>query len=827
MKKRIFTLLLAACMAFSLLPLQALAAQPVRIPAQTQTIPIDVSDLRTGGSNPTVNYDESIWIDADEYMRLEDAAETLQLGMIRRENYIFINAYFDYTSEETLEDEILDLAVAIAAEALRHTSDSSFHNGDYLSWNLQNLEVELLDGMLDDELAYVNLRYYAEYMTTKDQEDELERAVAKAIGSTPMLEHYADGDAIRAVYDYVTENVTVLSEVTDPIQHTAYSAMVNGEASPIGVALLTYYLSYQCGVPCRVISGTVDGYTHIWNIASVNGLYYNLDASIDAVSAEEQYFMVCPANFTDHVRDEEYDTAEFHAEHPMATEDLKLCIHTYDDGEILNQPTCTERGYKIYTCTLCGKTRDEYIPTVDHTYDEGAVTQEPTCNDYGRLTYTCTMCGDSYFESIPALGHDYASVVTEGTCTTDGYTTHTCTRCGDTYTDNHIPAPGHNLETVTVEPTCTEDGSATHTCTVCGEVSVEVIPATGHTHDGGTVTREPTCTQMGLMDCVCTTCGAAFVAEIPMLDHTYEGGVCTECGDLQLLAPAIVSCYSKEQTSVKVTWTPVQNASGYELFRTATPDDDNSWTKVKTITGGDTDRYTNQGLTEGVTYYYKVRAYLVTEENTKEYSDFSDADYMPAAVVFDDPYSNATYRIRLRWNEVGGAHGYQIWRQNADGSWAIVKTLGDKGNTLTNDQGGTTAYSNTGLTAGEIYTYKMRAFMITEDGRKVFGAYSDEYQVAVLPEAPVLWGSSSRYDRAELTWTAVNGASGYQIWMEDPFGNVSIVKSVTDGSVTEYTKYDLSFASTYHFRIRAYVEVNGRKSFSEFSETVRVDTPFE
>ncbi|MBR2422009.1 MAG: fibronectin type III domain-containing protein [Oscillospiraceae bacterium] len=284
--------------------------------------------------------------------------------------------------------------------------------------------------------------------------------------------------------------------------------------------------------------------------------------------------------------------------------------------------------------------------------------------------------------------------------------------------------------------------------------------------------------------------------------------------------PKILSCFSKQQTSVKVTWELVENAEGYEIWSTATPDNEASWTRVKTVSGNTTDRYTKQGLEKGVTYYYKVRAFVLDDNGERICSDFSNVDYMPAAVVWDGPYSNATFRVRLRWNEIGGAHGYQLWRKNADGSWGIIKTLGDKGNTLTNNQGATTAYSNTGLVSGENYTYKMRAFMINEDGRKVFGAYSDEFTVAAMPETPVVTGDNSKAGRAQLSWQEINGAAGYQVWMLDG-DNWGIVKSITDGS-TNYTKYDLQSGTAYQFKVRAYTDVDGKKTFGAYSEIVTV-----
>ncbi len=303
------------------------------------------------------------------------------------------------------------------------------------------------------------------------------------------------------------------------------------------------------------------------------------------------------------------------------------------------------------------------------------------------------------------------------------------------------------------------------------------------------------------------------------LPHTYVDGICSACGAVQMTAPVVKSCYSKVATSVKVTWTTQDNVDGYQLYRTTTPEDDSSWSCVKTVNDGTQDRYTNQGLTPGVTYYYKVRAFITNADGSKTYSDFSNVHYMPATVQFDDPYSNATYRIRLRWNEIGGSHGYQIWRIDSEGNWKIIKTLGDKGNELTNNQGATVAYSNTGLTAGETYTYRMRAFMITEDGRKVFGAYSDEITVAAKPEAPVLSVTTPKAGRAKVTWESVNGATGYQIWMADSAdGTYKIVKSITDGSTTTYTKSDLDSGKTYYFKVRAYVEVEGKKTFSAYTD---------
>ena len=290
-------------------------------------------------------------------------------------------------------------------------------------------------------------------------------------------------------------------------------------------------------------------------------------------------------------------------------------------------------------------------------------------------------------------------------------------------------------------------------------------------------------------------------------------------------APAVTSVYSQAQTSAKVTWTRSEQADGYELYRAETPDTPaEEWILTKTINAGDTLQYTNQGLTLGQTYYYKVRAFALDENQERVYSDFSNVSYMPATVTFSGPYSNSSQRIRLLWNPVQGAHGYQLWRKNADGTYSVVKTLGDRGNVQTEDQGTVSAYSNTGLTAGETYTYRIRAFAFV-NGEKVFGVYSDEISVTVMPEKPILTVSSPKDGRVLLDWNAVNGAEGYQIWRaESGTGNYAIAKTVKEGGITTYTNTGLAGGKVYDYKIRAYTEKDGKTTFGEYSavQSIRV-----
>ncbi|MCD8158140.1 MAG: hypothetical protein LUD77_04380, partial [Clostridiales bacterium] len=99
------------------------------------------------------------------------------------------------------------------------------------------------------------------------------------------------------------------------------------------------------------------------------------------------------------------------------------------------EPTCTETGLTEGShCSVCGTviTKQEEIPATGHSYDEGSVTTEPTCTAEGVMTYTCTACGDTYTESIEAKGHtEEIDEAVEATCTENGLIEGShCSECG-------------------------------------------------------------------------------------------------------------------------------------------------------------------------------------------------------------------------------------------------------------------------------------------------------------------------------------------------------------------------------------------------------------
>lgn len=135
---------------------------------------------------------------------------------------------------------------------------------------------------------------------------------------------------------------------------------------------------------------------------------------------------------------------------------------------------------KTFTCSECGKSYTEAIPTVAHSYE--AVVTAPTCDKMGYTTYTCSVCGDSYVaDYVDAAGHDCETETVPATCLGYGFVRESCKHC-DYSVITEITAPlGHDYQAVVTAPTLDEGGYTTHTCSRCGDSYVDSeTPALGH-----------------------------------------------------------------------------------------------------------------------------------------------------------------------------------------------------------------------------------------------------------------------------------------------------------------------------------------------------------
>ena len=203
-------------------------------------------------------------------------------------------------------------------------------------------------------------------------------------------------------------------------------------------------------------------------------------------------------------------------------------------------------------------------------YTSGIV--EPTCTEWGYTVYTCTGCGYSYKDEYTAPEHQYQVVETvPSTCTEEGKETLRCSGCGDSFS-RALPAAGHKYQETVLEPTCTEAGARVFTCEVCGDSYSEEIPAMGHAPGEWVTSREPEIDVEGEEQQLCSICGAVVETRpLPPIPYTHAERIQLDSEALSLTSGS-TGHLAAEVFPADATDHTVSFTSSDETVATARPD---------------------------------------------------------------------------------------------------------------------------------------------------------------------------------------------------------------------------------------------------------------
>ncbi len=301
-------------------------------------------------------------------------------------------------------------------------------------------------------------------------------------------------------------------------------------------------------------------------------------------------------------------------------------------------------------------------------------------------------------------------------------------------------------------------------------------------------------------------------------DATYTFTVsesCTITAEFEVIGTPVVSASSSGYTDAAVRWSAVAGASGYEVWRSSSAS--GTYTKLTTTSGT---HYTNPGLSEGATYYYKVRAYCAASTVTT-YGDLSAyaAITLPVKPVPIVSAAPASYNsIKVSWSAIPGASRYQLYRAtSASGKYSLVKTTTSK------------SYTNKSLKTGTTYYYKVRAYKKVS-GKKVYGDYSSI--VSAKPVLAKVSGATAKVystTSVKISWSKVAGRSGYEVWRStSPSSGFVLIKSTSSTSYknTKLTPSVTGAPVTYYYKVRAYRKVSGIRVYSDFTAVTSASPSF-
>lgn len=124
---------------------------------------------------------------------------------------------------------------------------------------------------------------------------------------------------------------------------------------------------------------------------------------------------------------------ESHWKECACGEKSSITAHAWDNGEVKENPTCTTKGIKIYTCNDCGKTKEEDINATGHSYNRDIYEKD----NYSHW-YKCINCDVTTPEMVHQYNEDDSKTVAPA-CTEFGYKVKVCV-CGAEKSDHNDPS---------------------------------------------------------------------------------------------------------------------------------------------------------------------------------------------------------------------------------------------------------------------------------------------------------------------------------------------------------------------------------------------------
>jgi regulation of enolase protein 1 (concanavalin A-like superfamily) len=271
-------------------------------------------------------------------------------------------------------------------------------------------------------------------------------------------------------------------------------------------------------------------------------------------------------------------------------------------------------------------------------------------------------------------------------------------------------------------------------------------------------------------------------------------------------APVIQSAVAGDG-HVKITWGAVNGSTGYEVYASTVS---NSYPVPVTTVAGLVYNYDVTGLTNGTTYYFAVKA--VNPGGNSDYSNELSATPQvaaPGAPVIQSAVAGDGH-VNITWSAVTGSTGYEVYASTVSNSYPVP---------VTTVAGLVYDYDVTGLTNGTTYYFTVKA--VNPGGSSDYSNELSAVPQVAAPGVPVIQSAVAGDGHVKITWSPVNGSTGYEVYTSTVSNSYSVPVTTVAGLVYDYDVTGLTNGTTYYFTVKAINAGGDSPHSAEVSATPR------
>lgn len=230
-------------------------------------------------------------------------------------------------------------------------------------------------------------------------------------------------------------------------------------------------------------------------------------------------------------------------------------------------------------------------------------------------------------------------------------------------------------------------------------------------------------------------------------------------------------CLAEEDAAVQLTWTPVDGARGYRIYRQT---EDGDWDCLTEAVCTSTTYIDRHALTDRKNVYAVVSIAESKKYNSKK---ISCAELTLPTTPYGTKISSITDEgIEFYWKKPSDAQGYEVFRSyEEDGAYTMLADLPDRAIYTYLD-------ADFNHKKKQVY-YKVRSYQVTENGEKIYSKYSDPVvasyneKLSLQPKKVYMRSGSTRTMDAYIGW----GEADSLVWTSS---NESIASVSSNGTIS-------------------------------------------